>query len=730
MKNQYVRVFALFLAILASQLVSAQCSIPITYLQQTTCQGAPYNFNGHMVDTAGTYNDTIQVAGGCDSIVQLQLFVIPILYTNVYDTICPGGTYSFNGQTLTTAGTFGDTLFYGTNFCDSVILLHLALRQSHNDTFTITTTYCATAGGPGGGGGGGYNFFGTRETASGTYVYIGGTLPGAGTTCADSVVILYLTVGAAPITIGAPAGGFRGGPDTVKTCNSSYNFYGTTLTTTGYYSDTIHSSIGCDSIRAYIYLELNSNYNTALVNGTSCGGAPFIWRGTSYPGPAGGGGGGGRAATYYDTIAVAGGCDTIYTISVRNGFPPPPVSRIDSFCAGSSYTYAGSTFTVAGTDTVYVPSATGCDTTLILTLVYKAAPTYLWVDSFCEGSNYTYRGNTYTDSGLHFFTVPAPAGCDSIIKVYLSYKSAPTINILDSFCHGTTYTYRGHSYTTAGVHAITIAAPSGCDSVINLNLSYTTPPSATIVDSFCQGTVYVYGIDTFTSRGNYNIIVSHPGVCDSAIALTLTTIRAPRMFVRDSFCQGTAYYYGADSFTTAGTYTVVLPASVGCDTTVTLRLVYKTAPTPPVISPAGSVLVVNPAATSYQWYLNGTAIVGANAQAYTVTQSGVYTVITQSNGSCEGISAGYTVTNVGITEVSSDMFTLYPNPNNGLFTLETAQFLGTDITIYDVLGRPVYQKQLITSKESIDMSGTTDGTYYLVMKNQQFTRYAHFVVAR
>ena len=266
--------------------------------------------------------------------------------------------------------------------------------------------------------------------------------------------------------------------------------------------------------------------------------------------------------------------------------------------------------------------------------------------------------------------------------------------------------------------------------MINLNLSYTTPPSATIVDSFCQGTVYVYGIDTFTSRGNYNIIVSHPGVCDSAIALTLTTIRAPRMFVRDSFCQGTAYYYGADSFTTAGTYTVVLPASVGCDTTVTLRLVYKTAPTPPVISPAGSVLVVNPAATSYQWYLNGTAIVGANAQAYTVTQSGVYTVITQSNGSCEGISAGYTVTNVGITEVSSDMFTLYPNPNNGLFTLETAQFLGTDITIYDVLGRPVYQKQLITSKESIDMSGTTDGTYYLVMKNQQFTRYAHFVVAR
>jgi len=202
------------------------------------------------------------------------------------------------------------------------------------------------------------------------------------------------------------------------------------------------------------------------------------------------------------------------------------------------------------------------------------------------------------------------------------------------------------------------------------------------------------------------------------------------MFVVDSFCQGSTYYYGPDSFTAAGNYTVLLPASVGCDTNVTLRLTYKAGPAIPVISAAGSILIVNPVATSYQWYLNGTLIPGATAQAYPVTQPGVYTVVTHGAGSCEGISAGYTVTNVGINEISSDIFKLYPNPNNGLFTLETALFLGTDIIIYDVLGRQVYQKQLLINKESIDMSGTTNGTYYLVMKNQQFTRYAHFVIAR
>ena len=76
------------------------------------------------------------------------------------------------------------------------------------------------------------------------------------------------------------------------------------------------------------------------------------------------------------------------------------------------------------------------------------------------------------------------------------------------------------------------------------------------------------------------------------------------------------------------------------------------------------------------------------------------------------------------------MFKLYPNPNNGKFTIETAQYSGTTITIYDVLGREVYQKQLSSAKESIDMSNTLNGTYYLVMKNHQFTRFAHFVIAQ
>ena len=783
MKNKYLSIFALFLSLLTSHLTMAQCNSSTTYLQATTCEGVPYYFYNDTLTQAGTYNDTIVLTGGCDSIISLQLFVIPTIYTNLYDTMCAGSTYSFFIQTLTTAGVYTNTLYANNTGCDSVIVLNLAVRPSQNDTIRVSGTYCTTTGG---GGPRGYNFFGTYYTASGTYVHHGGAVPSAGA-CADSVVILTLKVGPAVVTIGrnpnagGGGGGFGGTPDTIRTCSSSYNFYGRTLTTSGNYADTVVSSIGCDSIHAYITLILNSGYTSGSVNGTSCNGAPFIWRGNSYPAPGGGGAGGGRPVTYYDTIAVSGGCDTIYTITVFQGTAPRPVRRVDSFCAGSTYTYGTYTFTTSGIDTLTIPSNTGgCDSTIYLTLNYKAAPTFTLVDSFCQGSSYTYRGHTYTTSGLHSFTVAAPTGCDSIIRVNLSYKTAPTIAITDSFCHGTSYTYRGNTYTTSGLHSITYPAPSGCDTVVNLTLSYTTPPSRTIYDTICQGSSYIYGVDTFTTRGRHTFTVSTAGSCDSTIVLNLTINRAPNLFVRDSFCLGAVYTFRSNTYTASGTYNVTLPATSGCDTNATLILTYKVAPRlnvvdsfcqgdtytfrghtfttagrdtvyltaasgcdtvailtlsyrtagSAVISQSGNILIVNPAAATYQWSLNGTPISGATSQTYVATQSGVYTVATTSNTSCPAISAGFTVTGVGINEVSSSgIFKLYPNPSNGKFTIESSDFSGAEITIYDVLGRAVYQKQLLSSTESIDMSSVTNGTYYLVLKGQQTTRYAHFVIA-
>jgi hypothetical protein len=211
--------------------------------------------------------------------------------------------------------------------------------------------------------------------------------------------------------------------------------------------------------------------------------------------------------------------------------------------------------------------------------------------------------------------------------------------------------------------------------------------------------------------------------------LILTYKVAPRLNVIDSFCQGNTYTFRGHTFTAAGRDTVYLTATSGCDTVAILTLSYRTAGSA-VISQSGNILIVNPVAATYQWSLNGTPITGATSQTYVATQSGVYTVATTSTTECAATSAGFTVTGVGINEVSSSgIFKLYPNPSNGKFTIESSDFSGAEITIYDVLGRTVYQKQLLSSTESIDMNTATNGTYYLVLKGQQNTRYAHFVIA-
>jgi hypothetical protein len=101
---------------------------------QSICENDSYIFNGHTYTLPGNYNDTLQGALGCDSIVVTHLTVNLIDTTEIAAAICDGDSYNFHGTPLTSAGTFYHTL---TNIkaCDSVIVLALTVN-----TVDLTTT--------------------------------------------------------------------------------------------------------------------------------------------------------------------------------------------------------------------------------------------------------------------------------------------------------------------------------------------------------------------------------------------------------------------------------------------------------------------------------------------------------------------------------------------------------------------------------------------------------------
>ena len=103
----------------------------------------PYAWQGQDLSESGFYSDTLTSFYGCDSILTLNLNVLPSF--NVYDTVTVYKVdlpYEFGTQWLTGSGTYIE-LFNTVNGCDSVVTLTLLIDSTDNrppDIFCQNTT--------------------------------------------------------------------------------------------------------------------------------------------------------------------------------------------------------------------------------------------------------------------------------------------------------------------------------------------------------------------------------------------------------------------------------------------------------------------------------------------------------------------------------------------------------------------------------------------------------------
>ncbi|MDD4395729.1 MAG: fibronectin type III domain-containing protein [Bacteroidales bacterium] len=209
--------------------------VPVAVLpSESICEGSFFNFGGENLTLAGTYRDTLigAAATGCDSIVEITLIVNPKAVKNITATICDGDSYFFDGNALTAAGDYTETLAgAAANGCDSVTNLTLFVQPIPVNN--INVTICDNES---------YEFGGEMLTIAGNYA---DTILHNG---CDSIVNLTLTVNPTYATA-----------DAVAICADELPYtYGDTVFQAGTVSDVyvIHSSseLGCDSV---ITLTLN-----------------------------------------------------------------------------------------------------------------------------------------------------------------------------------------------------------------------------------------------------------------------------------------------------------------------------------------------------------------------------------------------------------------------------------------------------------------------------------------
>lgn len=99
-----------------------------------------------------------------------------------------------------------------------------------------------------------------------------------------------------------------------------------------------------------------------------------------------------------------------------------------------------------------------------------------------------------------------------------------------------------------------------------------------------------------------------------------------------------------------------------------------------------------------QWYKNGGLIAGATAQTYVVTSSGDYRVtVTDPVTGCSAASGTLAVVKTAIAIIETTGFTygIFPNPNNGSFTVEIAaeQAVPVVLELFSVDGKVVARQQ-------------------------------------
>ena len=110
-----------------------------TLSSQTICFGDSVVFGGKAYYNPGTYFLAINVAGGCDSIVSLQLNV-DYARVKMNADICKGTAYSFAGQLFTATGTYYDTVQSAT-LCDTIYELDLRVRTDYLDSLSTVVCY-------------------------------------------------------------------------------------------------------------------------------------------------------------------------------------------------------------------------------------------------------------------------------------------------------------------------------------------------------------------------------------------------------------------------------------------------------------------------------------------------------------------------------------------------------------------------------------------------------------
>lgn len=574
-------------------------------LNDAICAGNRYTANGFdtLFTQAGDYTltNTDQNAYGCDSVTTLYLTVYPIPETEINMAICFNESYPFNGQNLTEAGTYFDTLA-SANSCDSIVTLHLTVYPEKRDTIVAHickgTSY--------------YDFGFDIETPEVTGYH---TIVTPDINSCDSTTVLHLFVHDSAVTH-IPAAICFG---------ESYNENGFEISSAEVgehtYTQLQQTSFGCDST-VYLHLTVNPIYHLADELTVCQSETPYLY----------------EPANQYFNVANVGSFDTVLTYTTTTGcdsnitltfhvLPSYILEESVTLCNNSDllpYAFGDMTLTESGDYTYSFTATTGCDSVVTLHLTVNHTDTVELTQNAC--GELLWNGIPYTESGTYSQSFENMNGCDSTVILHLTVFPVYQNEFSETVCGS--YTWNDETYTESGDYTQHLTSVNNCDSTVTLHLTVKPVSLVEYATSVCQGETFnLYGFDTLVTETGIHTLTHHDVNvfdCDSTTIVTLTVHPTYSIDTVVNVCDMDIPFLWDNSeyhsFAETGDYDIPFQTVNECDSVIHLHL------------------IVNPS------YAKDTTVTVCNGalpyifcDGYTFTETGNYTVNLQSVNGCDSV---------------------------------------------------------------------------------------------
>ena len=349
--------------------------------------------------------------------------------------------------------------------------------------------------------------------------------------------------------------------------------------------------------------------------------------------------------------------------------------------------------------------------------------TYTWID----GNTYTESNNTAT------FTLTNSNNCDSIVTLDLIINNSD--NTSSSVIACDEFTWAGQTYTESGEYTNTYTNVNGCDSIhtLNLTINYTTIGTDTQVH--CDTYTWIDGITYTESNNTATFTLINSNNCDSIVTLDLLITQSSSSYDTVVVCD--TYDWNGNTFTESGSYVYISSNTIGCDSVSNIDLSISQLETLVVDGEQigytetdnNTYSISNSNASStYFWNLSNNlgTIESGNANNSDITISWgendsetTLCVYEQDEYSCEGEESCITIDvkrPTSIDDIEESLLSIYPNPfkNQTIVSFSNPTQSKAILKLIDSRGRTVRNYDGITGGSIIiKKEELSEGLYYI-----------------